>query len=155
MTPDLLTRLNQLIAHHEMWTSRDFSYTQWILWIAILSSFAATISVAFQKMPKWAIAILAAIPALSLMVDKTFRYRERSLWHELYSVELQNLRDDLEINHAKEADIAKNLRKLRTDMQARWPGENVAAIPTAPTEAIQQPTSTPTPPPATTPPEKP
>lgn len=132
--PEVLSRLNDMIAHHEKWSSKDFTNSQWILWVAILSSFAATILVGKEQIPKLVLAIIAGLPALMLMVDKTFRFRDRAKWHDLYLVKVTEIRDDLQLAQLPAIDACKKLAKLRAEMNDKWPGENVSSIPSAPGE---------------------
>jgi hypothetical protein len=145
MIADLQTTLNELIKHHEMWSSKDFTYSQWILWIALLGSATATVCASVQKLPKCVIAFFAVLPALALSADKTFRYRERAMWHEVYTIELSNLKDDLENYPAQKPKVAEGLKKLRKDMHDKWPTENISEIPNPPKDAAEPATSTPAP----------
>jgi hypothetical protein len=134
MNHDILTRLNEMIAHHEKWGSKDFAISQWILWIAILSSFAATILVGKQQIDSLLLAVIAGLPALMLMIDKTFRFRDRAKWHELYSLRVSEIRDAHQLGEMDANEAAKKTAKLRAELHHKWPGENVSSIPSAPSE---------------------
>lgn len=128
----LLQEMVTLIARHEKWSASDFMISQAFLWIAIISSSAATILISVENFPKVWLAVLAALPALMMVADKTFRYRERSQWHELFALKIAELRYDLQISNATSSEIAGKLTKLRIEMHEKWPGENVSAIPMDP-----------------------
>ena len=128
MSEILLGRLERLIAHHEEWGPKDFAYTQIILWVSILSSFTATILAATEA-PSVLVAVIAGLPALTITIDKVFRYRERAIWHDRYAIELNNLRDELQISGMSADDIVKRLAALRKSMDEQWPGENMGGMP--------------------------
>lgn len=130
MTTDLPT----LIEHHTYWGSRDFIYSQVILWIALVASFAATIlvSTATDKIPKWVIAVIAGLPALAMTVEKTFHYQERSQWHEGYSIRLEGLQSDIQSGKVAQADVGSLLKNLKEDMVKTWPAATMSSIPAEP-----------------------
>lgn len=132
MNEELLKRIEQLIQHNESWGKQNFAYSQYILWTAVLSSFIATILSGVDA-PKVVVSIIAALPALTLMIGKTFRYRERGQWHDRYATELNNLRDDFQIAGVPATDIVKRLAKLRTHMDDIWPDDQPPTMPQAPT----------------------
>ena len=136
MNIELLNRIDELIKYHLHWAWNDFIVSQTLLWVAILSSFAASICASRDKIPKWLIATIAGLPALMLMVEKTFRYIDRNAWHDAYTVDLQALRDELAIAQTPQIEVAKRLSALNSKMRSTWPCSNPAAIPATTWEPV-------------------
>ena len=126
------TDLPSLIKHHNFWSTKDFENGQMILWIAILSSAVATILSSIDNVPKWIYATTALLPGLALIVNKTFRFRERSNWHEMYSIRLQEIDGQVELKTISAAEALAKITALRIEMHKVWPGENTSAIPKDP-----------------------
>jgi len=125
-----LAKIDQLITHHEYWTSKNFEIAQWIIWAAIIASFVATICASIKDCPRWILATFAALPALSQTVDKRLDFSARSNWHELYAISLYQLRSEME--GKTDSEIDARLAKLKADMVPKWPSGDKNAIPPVP-----------------------
>ncbi|MBX2924537.1 MAG: hypothetical protein KF746_20215 [Chitinophagaceae bacterium] len=94
---------------------RDSSLAHIILWVSIIASFASAIMVASgQKIFEnniW-LAIIAGIPGLVVLVDKTFDFARRSSSGIMYKIELQELKNDYEFGKINAYRAAQRLQEI-------------------------------------------
>lgn len=94
-----------------------------ITWISILTSFIATISIAFQPnthTPFLLIAILAGIPGLMIAIDKAFEFGKRASWGTSFEIELQKILDEIELTNTDTHELAKKYRELRKTFESNY-----------------------------------
>jgi hypothetical protein len=90
--------------------------------LAVSSSAVATLSVAAEIWPKTINAILAALPGIMYLVNRQFRFEERSKWwfEKFYIIE--GLYRGVVREKRDEAQISKELTLQSQALAARWPG---------------------------------
>ncbi|MFT3701449.1 MAG: hypothetical protein QM802_03725 [Agriterribacter sp.] len=95
--------------------SRDSSLAHIILWVSIIASFASAIMVASgQKIfvnNIW-LAIIAGIPGLVVLLDKTFDFARRSSSGIMYKIELQELKNDYDFGKINAYRAAQRLQEI-------------------------------------------
>lgn len=107
---------------HQKYQAADFSMSQVLLLVSILGSFIATILAASNVAWKGVTAAVAAIPALALTLENTFKYYKRSDWHTVYSIRLWPLIDALDGKTMTLDEIVEKFTELRLEMNSKWPG---------------------------------
>ncbi|MCC6287772.1 MAG: hypothetical protein IT249_07795 [Chitinophagaceae bacterium] len=95
--------------------TRDSSLAHIILWVSIIASFASAIMVASgQKIfvnNIW-LSIIAGIPGLVVLLDKTFDFARRSSSGIMYKIELQELKNDYEFGKINAYRAAQRLQEI-------------------------------------------
>lgn len=93
----------------------DSSLAHCILWVSIIASFASAIMVASgQKIfinNIW-LAIIAGIPGLVVLLDKTFDFARRSASGIMYKIELQELKNDYDFGKINAYRAAQRLQEI-------------------------------------------
>ena len=119
----LLDEIEQDIDHHTKWEGRDFSSAQIFLWIGIVASVAASLHAAgaFAIDNKLCGAVLAAIPGVVLIIDKTFKFAARASWHALYRASLKSLFRKLRNESAPINTVSAERSKLEFEMEKMFP----------------------------------
>jgi hypothetical protein len=98
-----------------------FGVVEFLYWAAVLSSSLAALTAA-TGLRKEIVAVLAAIPAFVLLVEKQFRYRERADWRFQYKRRLVGLLRELRDQGATPADVSKRVTLLEEEMDRTYPG---------------------------------
>jgi len=98
---DLQNEVSKKIKHTRRFESMDFRLAHIFLWISILASFTSTIVVASGVEEKYKIifAIIAGVPGLVILIDKTFDFKKRAVWGAMLRIDLEELNDDLLIRN--------------------------------------------------------
>jgi len=95
--------------------SRDSSLAHIILWVSIVASFASAIMVASGQQifvnNIW-LAIIAGIPGLVVLLDKTFDFARRSSSGIMYKIELQELKNDYDFGKINAYRAAQRLQEI-------------------------------------------
>jgi hypothetical protein len=90
--------------------------------LAVSSSAVATLSVAAELWPKAVNAVLAALPGAMYLVNRQFRFEERSKWWFEKFYVIEGLYRGLVRERRDEAEISKELTLQSKALAARWPG---------------------------------
>lgn len=93
-----------------------------VLLLAVCGSGLATISIAVGLWPKPLNAVLAAFPGAMYLLNRQFRFEERSRWwfKKFYAIEA--LYRGLIRENRSEAEISQKLTEHSTKWADRWPG---------------------------------
>ncbi|MBX3255222.1 MAG: hypothetical protein KF862_13870 [Chitinophagaceae bacterium] len=95
--------------------ARDSGLAHIILWVSIIASFASAIMVASGQQifvnNIW-LAIIAGIPGLVVLLDKTFDFARRSSSGIMYKIELQELKNDYEFGKINAYRAAQRLQEI-------------------------------------------
>jgi hypothetical protein len=114
--------LDESITQRGRWEAIDFNIAHFLTWISIFSSFAASIVVAsglWENEKAW-VAVIAGLPGLMLSIDRTFNFKKRASWASLFRVELEKLRDTMELGGEDIYTVAKEYRKLTRKHEMMW-----------------------------------
>jgi hypothetical protein len=90
--------------------------------LAVCCSALATLSVAVEMWPKAVNAVLASLPGVMYLVNRQFRFEERSKWwfEKFYIIE--GLYRGIVRERRDEAEISKELTLQSKTLAERWPG---------------------------------
>jgi hypothetical protein len=122
MTDDLRTEIRNLLDEHAHWQGHDFNVAQGLLWLGIIASAIGSLAAGgVIPLHKAVTAVIAALPGVVLLIDKTFKHSARSAWHAVYGTRLRVLDRRLRDEQAEVKDVAVDLGKLETEMQNLFP----------------------------------
>lgn len=114
----LLTVLTAESKKRQKWERVDFMTSQVLTWVAIVTSFVASISAAYGE-PKLLTVILAGLSGTLILIDKNFTFSKRATWNSQYRIEIDNLLRELEFKTSEE--VSKNLHDLQLTMERSFP----------------------------------
>ena len=119
---ELQDEISRKIKHTRRFATMDFSLAHLFLWISILASFTSTIIVAYGVPEDWeiVIAIIAGVPGLVILIDKTFDFKRRAVWGAMLRIELQELRDDLLIRKLDPDKASKKFREIERTYESAF-----------------------------------
>ena len=102
------------IKKRKKWEKGDFQLAHFFIWFSILASFSSSIIIAAGDIGinKIIVAIIAGIPGLVVVVDKTFEFARRSAWDTMYKIDMQELKDDVDFGKIDGYAAAKKLREI-------------------------------------------
>lgn len=113
---DFELELKKLIKHRTKYESVDFKLSHSFVWLSILTSFLSSILVAANveilKTCKIPLAILAGLPGLCVIIEKTFDFANRSFWGTMYKIDLQELQDAIEFGKIDKYEASKKMREI-------------------------------------------
>lgn len=93
----------------------DSTLAHSVLWLSIIASFASAIMVASGQQifanNIW-LAIIAGIPGLVVLLEKTFDFSKRSASGILYKIELQELKNDYDFGKINAYRAAQRLQEI-------------------------------------------
>jgi hypothetical protein len=92
------------------------------LLLAVCSSAVATMSVAVGMWSKTVNAILAALPGVMYLINRQFRFEERSKWWFEKFYVIEGLYRGLVYEKRDEAEISRALTLQSQKLGMRWPG---------------------------------
>jgi hypothetical protein len=114
-----------LEVEHYLNLARGNYFTVWAMYIlSVGASVLATVFAATGSPEKVRLAVLAAVPAIVLLVNNTFKFNARSQWHYEKKRRLDSL---LRLSEAGAAgttppEVAAEWNRIDEDMDKRWPG---------------------------------
>ncbi len=96
------------------YTGWDFKLAHSLLWISIIASFCSSIIIASnnETINKIFVAIIAGIPGLVIVIDKTFDFAKRSAWDVMYTIDLQELKNDYDFGKIDAYTAAQRLQGI-------------------------------------------
>ena len=111
---ELQNEISKKIKHRRRFEVMDFRLAHLFLWVSILASFISTIAVAsgVKEENKILIAVIAGIPGLVILIDKTFDFKRRSVWGAMFRIELEDLKDKFAFKKGDPYLVAKKLREI-------------------------------------------
>lgn len=100
----------------------DFKLAHFFLWLSIFASFSSAIIIAAGDIdiPKIIVAIIAGIPGLVVVIDKSFDFARRTAWDTMYKLDMQELQDDLNFGKVDTYTAAKKLREISRRHEAAF-----------------------------------
>lgn len=116
MDPSLafMEELQNEIRKRKKYEGWDFKLAHFFLWLSIFASFSSAIIIAAGniEIPKIAIAIIAGIPGLVVVIEKSFDFARRTAWDTMFRIELQELQDDVVFGKIDHHTASKKLREI-------------------------------------------
>jgi len=120
----LLAEMGAQMRHEQFWAMFNYTLALGLFSIAIVASVLAHNCWCDRRSPQtfWGwIAILALIPALTLIVDGVFKWEAKANWHWKKEREIKSLIRQLRDQGARPSDISIQLSKLDEMMDSEWP----------------------------------
>jgi hypothetical protein len=112
---ELQKEIEKSIKHRRTYELMDFRLAHIFLWASIIASFASSIIIASglqTEKNKIFIAIIAGIPGLIILIDKTFDFATRAVWGATFRIELEELKDKLVFKKIEPYDASTEYREL-------------------------------------------
>jgi len=128
----LLQEIADKIRVNVFWAVFDFAFGEILLWTALLSSIvsAALVTLDANRIPRWALAVLAGLLPFVLLTERVFRFTERCQWHQTYVTELQQLFHQIRDQALDLKTVSKSLDDLNIRKQKEFPQRNPMALQT-------------------------
>ena len=105
------------------WRGRVNYYAAFVfLVLAVLSSAVASLSIATDVWPKTVNAVLAVSPGVMYLVNRQFRFEERSKWWFEKFYVIEGLYRGIVRERRDEAEISRELTFKSKELAVRWPG---------------------------------
>ena len=94
---DELTKQIQKRTKYEGW---DFKLAHFFIWLSIFASFSSSIMIAagVEPIDKVWVAVIAGIPGLVVVVEKSFDFARRTAWDTMYKIDMQELKDKIDFS---------------------------------------------------------
>lgn len=107
---------------------QDFNYwaSYITLGIGVAAGAIATISVAAGGLTKELNAVLAAIPAIIMGINKTFPWEARSYWWRDKAIALEGFQRELAVGEGSEKEVNQKLTAFLHEHKSKWPGAGSA-----------------------------
>src|ERR1035438_4060660 len=99
----LIARINTRKRHDWKWGCANIWFTQTLIILAVVSSFASTLAVMSGMVAKLIAAALAGLPGVLFTLDRSFNFMRQSRWHYCLVAELDALLNKLERELARAA----------------------------------------------------
>jgi hypothetical protein len=102
--------------------SRNYNAAWITAIVAVIGSIAAAILTALGESaaPRWATAIIAALPAAVIAVNTTFRFEQRGIWHYRTTKRFEGLVRKLRYEKADVADVSKEFSQIDLETFDGW-----------------------------------
>jgi hypothetical protein len=81
-----------------------------------------------QLVPPWLIAVLAALPGLSIGVFQRFSYYRRARWHTCVETQLKAFVRAIEYENADPGEISKQFSAFMIHMEPLYPGTGLEGL---------------------------
>ncbi|SHF36369.1 hypothetical protein SAMN04488522_102981 [Pedobacter caeni] len=94
-----LERLDSTIAHS-------------LFWLSILASFSSAILVSGKYDSTYLLAVIAGIPGLVVVIEKTFDFTQRTVWDLNFRMEFEELLDEMKYKKIAGYKAVKKFRKI-------------------------------------------
>lgn len=122
MTKSLKKDLDERIRFSQRRASQNYWAAYIFLAIAVGASAIATISVAAEGLNKEVNAVLAAIPAIIVGVNKAFPWEARSYWWRDKAISLEAFQRALTIDNRPDTEVNKEMTAFLIEHTKKWPG---------------------------------
>lgn len=93
-----------------------------LLFIAVLSSALATLSISIELFPKPINAILASFSGILYLINKQFKFEERAKWWYSKFYTIESLYRSLVFEDMPAAEVSKSLTQTSKELLEKWPG---------------------------------
>lgn len=122
MTESFADDLKQRYAACRLRGRANYCAAYLFLSLAVSSSAVATLSIAAEIWPKAVNSVLAALPGAIYLVNRQFRFEERSRWWFEKFYVIEGLYRGIVREGRGEAEISKELTHQSKLLAVRWPG---------------------------------
>jgi hypothetical protein len=109
----LTDEIDKEIKKRIKYTRWDFNLAHMLIWVSIFASFGSSLIIASKsKIPPIYIAIVAGIPGLVVVVEKSFDFARRSGWDIMYKIELQELKNEIDFGKISPYKAARKFQEI-------------------------------------------
>jgi hypothetical protein len=115
-------KVSKMIFWRKIFQWGDFTLAHTFIWVSVLASFASSIIIATktEAIEPWQVAIIAGIPGLVIIIEKTFNFTKRSVWGTMYTLELEELKDEIIHRKSEPFELAKKLTTIKRMNELRF-----------------------------------
>lgn len=116
---DELTKQIKIRRKYEGW---DFKLAHFLIWASIFASFSSSIIIAagVQSISKIWLAIIAGVPGVVVVVEKSFDFARRTAWDTMYKIDLQELKDKIDFGKIDIYSASEEYRKIARRNEAEF-----------------------------------
>jgi hypothetical protein len=125
---DLSSDLDEKRGYANLWAKLNSTIAHILFMLAILASFGTTLLASVPDISKLAIALVAAIPGVVILFDRTFSFARRADWFYIYHVEVEALIRELRDQHVPPPEVSTKLSELARRMEGLFPEMQASAI---------------------------
>ena len=118
---ELQKRLVEYRLRNEKWGRISFYIAQAFAWLVVLGSFAASVLSAGLVLNRIGLAVVAAIPGIVIVVDRTFAFARRAQWHNVLGARVERIENSLRFEGKSVHDASKELSGLLEAMHELYP----------------------------------
>jgi len=126
LTTQLINDFDREIHSEKVRTSLNNATSALLLFVAIVSSALAGILGIAEVLPARQVGIIAFLPTLLVLLERSFKFDRRGRWHIRKRLRLEDLKDQLIFQQPPEkkeeqiAQINKKKHQLNAIMQEEW-----------------------------------
>jgi hypothetical protein len=124
---DLIEEISESIEASEKLARRTYLVADLLLFISLLGSIAATLFIGNEWVSKDAAAVIAAIPALAIGLERSFKWSARSNWHFRYFLRLLAIWRKMRDEGMNQVDASGKLTELDLEMDQGFPARDFGA----------------------------
>ena len=119
--PDILHNMKKEVTQHRLLSNLQVTLSQTFFWVAVISSGIASINSGTDWFEgPWA-AFIAALPALVLVIENTFKYEARSRWHRAKARKMEALWREYTFKGTKSEEVARKFSELEAEADRTKP----------------------------------
>jgi len=89
--------------------------------MALLGSFAATLCAALSDLPRFAIALLTAVPGTALLANSVFAFDRKCRWHRRRKARYDSVLVRMRFENGDVAVLSKELREFEEKAEKEYP----------------------------------
>jgi hypothetical protein len=124
---ELLSQIDRRVRGSRRWGIYDFLVAKASYWAAIVASFLATIAVSTGRSGT-VVAIVAAVPGVVIIIDRTFHFADRAAWHWRYVALAKAIGRKLRFEGVTLAQVSRAFSELEIEMEKVRPSMDLSAI---------------------------
>jgi hypothetical protein len=125
--PEIIKEIEQEVRARYGYSRFDFVFNHFLLMLVVAaSSFPGFAQILDIDQPK-ATAIVAAIPAFVLLLQRTFKWEQRGEWHWDYRRRLKAILREVRDQGLSPEEASIKLNKLEQELAGSFPGVNYPA----------------------------
>jgi hypothetical protein len=109
---EIVKEVSELIDEYSKYESSDQVIVFGLVWMSILASATAALLTALENGSKALVAIIAAIPALCLAIESSFKFSQQYQLRRAATADLLALRDELQYEGLASVDGSKRKREI-------------------------------------------
>ena len=118
---DLLSYLQQRAASFRAHARKNDTAATFLYLVAIVGSLAATLCAAFGDLPRWAVALITAVPGTALLASSVFAFDKKCRWHRKRKLKYDAFAMRIKYEGTSAAVISKELREFEEKLDSDYP----------------------------------